>query len=100
MLAANENSRCDKEPGRKIPVINRNKCEGKAPCVESCPFDVLTMGILDDEQKRGLSLIGKVKGFVHGYRQAMVVNPDACRACNQCVLVCPEGAIKLIDAAQ
>ena len=86
---------CEEKSGRVIPVVNRNKCEGKAACVEVCPFDVFAMGILSTEEKRSLSLIGKIKSFAHGGKQAFVVNPEACRACDKCVAICPEGAITL-----
>ena len=84
-----------KEPGRVVPVIDRNRCEGKADCVRVCPYDVFEMGTLGDEQRRGLSFIGKLKAFGHGYRQAFVVRGDACHACGLCVAACPERAIQL-----
>ena len=45
-----------------MPVINRNRCEGKGPCVPACPFDVLAIGTLAREERRGLSLIGRRRG--------------------------------------
>ena len=87
---------CEKKAGRLQPEINRNRCDGKTTCVDKCPYGVLEMGTLTAEDKSHLSLKGRVKAFVHRGRQVMVVNPDACRACNQCVVVCPENAIKLV----
>jgi len=84
-----------KEPGLVAPAIDRNRCEGKAECVRVCPYDVFEMGTLDAEQRRGLSFIGKLKAFGHGYKQAFVVRGDACHACGLCVTACPEHAIKL-----
>jgi 4Fe-4S ferredoxin len=84
-----------KEPGRVAPVIDRNRCEGKAECVRVCPYDVFEMGTLDGDQRRGLSFMGRLKALGHGYKQAFVVRGDACHACGLCVTACPERAIKL-----
>jgi NAD-dependent dihydropyrimidine dehydrogenase PreA subunit len=84
-----------KEAGRVVPVIDRNKCEGKNDCVEVCPHDVFVLGKLDEEQRRSLSTLGRIKSFFHGYQQAMIVAPEACHACGVCVTSCPEKAIKL-----
>jgi 4Fe-4S ferredoxin len=90
-----ETKDCKQEPGLFIPIIDVNRCEGKADCVVICPYDVFEMGILPTEDRRSLTLKGKVKGFVHGWKQAFTVNADACRACGLCVSACPEKAIKL-----
>jgi 4Fe-4S ferredoxin len=84
-----------KEPGRVAPVIDRNRCEGKQDCVAVCPYSVFEMGLLSAEERQGLSLIGKLKAWGHGYRQAYAVRPDQCHACGLCVTACPERAIKL-----
>lgn len=81
--------------GRFVPAIDRNRCEGKGPCVPACPHHVLALGVLDRDARRQLSFAGRIKGFAHGYRQAFTVAADACQACGACVRVCPEGAIKL-----
>jgi 4Fe-4S ferredoxin len=86
---------CKQEPGAFIPLIDVNRCEGKADCVAICPYDVFEMGILPVGERRSLSLKGKLKGFAHGWKQALVVNPEACRACGLCVSACPEKAIKI-----
>ncbi len=86
---------CKQEAGVFAPLIDANRCEGKADCVAACPYDVFEMGILPAEARRSLSLKGKIKGFAHGWKQAFAVNADACRACGLCVAACPEKAIKL-----
>jgi 4Fe-4S ferredoxin len=78
------------------PVIDRNACEGKAECVALCPVNVFEMGVLPAEQRKALTLLGKVKGFVHGWSQAFAVNAKACEACGLCVKNCPEEAISLV----
>lgn len=78
------------------PVIDRNRCEGKAECVAVCPVQVFEIGVLGLEARRELSFKGKVKGFAHSWRQAFAVRETACEACGQCVKHCPEGAIKLV----
>lgn len=87
--------RCKQKAGTVVPVINRNRCDGKSVCVDVCPQSVLAMHILPIDQRRDLSLIGKMKGFVHRWRQVEIVDPDACMACGECVAICPEKAITL-----
>jgi 4Fe-4S ferredoxin len=87
---------CRQSPGIFAPVIDRNKCEGKGPCVPACPFDVLELGILAKEDRAGLSFKGRIKAFAHGGKQAFVMAPDFCAACGLCVAICPEKAITLV----
>lgn len=89
---------CKADPGTFVPVIDRSRCEGKEDCVRVCPFLVFTMGIVPKEQRAGLGLLGRLKGFAHGWRQSFATNADACRACGRCVAACPERAITLIRA--
>jgi 4Fe-4S ferredoxin len=89
---------CKHEAGIFVPVIDRNRCEGKADCVPACPYDVFEMGVLAPAERKSLSLKGKVKGFAHGWKQAFALNADMCRACGLCVSACPEKAIKLSRA--
>ena len=86
---------CKQEPGLFRPVIDRNRCEGKEECVKVCPYDVFTMGTVLPEQRKGLSLRGKLKGYAHRWQQAFATNADACHACALCVSACPEKAITL-----
>ncbi len=94
-----DNSHCKQEAGTIVPVINRNRCDGKTVCVDACPQSVLGMHILPEAQRRGLNAIGKIKGFVHRWHQVELVNPDACVACGDCVAICPEKAITLIKTS-
>jgi NAD-dependent dihydropyrimidine dehydrogenase PreA subunit len=87
---------CRDEPGRVAPVIDRNRCEGKQDCVRVCPYDVFEMGSLSASDRSGLSLVGRLKAWAHGNRQAFAVNPGACHACGLCVEACPERAIELV----
>jgi 4Fe-4S ferredoxin len=87
---------CRQLAGTFAPAINRNKCEGKGPCVPACPYDVLELGVLTKSDRADLSLVGKIKAFAHGGKQAFVVAPDLCAACGLCVQICPEKAITLV----
>jgi NAD-dependent dihydropyrimidine dehydrogenase PreA subunit len=87
---------CSQPAGVVHPVIDRNRCEGKAECVAVCPVQVFEIGVLGPESRRSLSFKGKVKGFAHSWRQAFAVREAACEACGLCVKHCPEGAIKLV----
>ena len=90
---------CKQEPGVFIPVVNRERCEGKSECAAVCPYDVFTIGILPKENRTGLSFKGRVKGFGHGWKQALVTNGSACRECGECVKYYSEKAITLIRAS-
>ena len=83
-----------------VPVVDRNRCEGKMACISVCPFDVFTMITLDKAQRKALSLRGRLKAFAHGGKQADVTRPNDCHACQKCVTACPESAITLVTATQ
>ena len=87
---------CKAGPGEFAPVIDRNRCEGKAQCEAVCPYHVFVIDVLPKEQRTELTLRGKVKGLAHGWRQAFTPNADACHACGLCVAACPERAITLV----
>ena len=89
---------CDEEPGKLKPIVDFNKCEGKKPCVEVCPYDVFEMRDISAADYQKLSFIGKAKTFVKGKQKAYVVRPENCHACGLCVTACPEKAIKLAKA--
>ena len=87
---------CPGAPGRVAPQIDRNRCEAKGPCVEDCPFNVLEIRSLDASDRESLSWRGRIKAWAHGNRQAHVIRPADCRACQLCVNACPEAAIRLV----
>jgi len=87
---------CKGEPGRVAPAIDRNKCEGKADCLRVCPYGVFELGVLAPERRGELTWLGRLKGWGHGYKQAFVVKPSDCHACQLCVEACPEDAIQLV----
>ena len=86
---------CKQVVGEFMPVIDRNKCEGKAACVAVCPKNVFTVDVLPKAERSELSLKAKIKGFAHGWKQALMPNVGACEACGLCVSACPEHAITL-----
>ncbi len=88
-------AQCAQEPGIFRPVIDRNRCEGKEDCVAVCPYQVFSIGTVAPEQRRGLTLMGKLKGYTHKWQQSFALNADACHACGLCVAACPEKAIRL-----
>ena len=89
---------CNQIPGSFRPLIDRNRCEGKADCVVICPYEVFDLQIVPPADRTNLGIGSKIKGLLHGWRQAYAVNAEACRACGLCVSACPEKAIKLARA--
>lgn len=93
-----ESVNCRQQPGAFRPVVDRNACEGKGDCVRVCPVSVFAVHILPKEERRGLGLKGRLKGFAHQWQQALLINPGACEACGLCVEACPEKALTLLRA--
>jgi 4Fe-4S ferredoxin len=98
-VASDEAKAACKEAGQLVPLIDRNHCEGKADCLRVCPYNVFELRVLTPAERAGLSLVGRLKAFVHGGKQAFAVRAEQCHACGLCVTECPERAIKLGRAA-
>jgi 4Fe-4S ferredoxin len=77
------------------PVVDRNRCEGKAECARLCPYGVFEIRSLAAEERAALSLRGRLKAWAHGWKQAHVAHPENCHACRLCVQSCPEQALEL-----
>jgi NAD-dependent dihydropyrimidine dehydrogenase PreA subunit len=90
-----EAARCG-EPGKVVPQVDRNRCEGKDDCVRVCPYSVFELRRIDSADFSGLTFRGKVRSLLHGGVTAYTPAADACRACGLCVRACPENAIRLV----
>ncbi len=91
---------CAEGAGTRVPVINRNRCEGKADCVAVCPYGGFEVRVLGEDERRQLGLLGRLKAAAHGNRQASAVHAELCHACGLCVSACPERAIRLLPAGR
>jgi len=69
--------------------IDPLRCEGKKACTQVCPAGVFRM----QKAPTSLPIATLVKVFVHGGKQAVVVDEAACIGCMKCVEACPERAI-------
>jgi 4Fe-4S ferredoxin len=78
-----------------VPIVDREKCEGKQECVDVCPYSVFELGVLTDAEYAALSFTGRIKARRHDRRTARTPQAAACRACGLCVVACPEDAITL-----
>jgi 4Fe-4S ferredoxin len=87
---------CAGSPGTVAPLVDRNRCEGEEQCVQVCPYNVFEVQVLAPEERRQLSLLGRLKAWAHGNRQAVVVRPADCHACGLCIAACPEQALRLM----
>jgi len=88
-------SACKQAPGVIVPVVNFNRCEGKADCAVVCPENVFDIRRIDTADYQRLGTMQKFKLRVHGMKVAYTPNADASRACGLCVSACPERAITL-----
>ena len=64
---------CAGSPGKVAPVVDRNRCEGEEQCVQVCPYNVFEVRVLAPVERAELSLLGRLKAWAHGNRQAFVV---------------------------
>jgi NAD-dependent dihydropyrimidine dehydrogenase PreA subunit len=87
---------CRDDRGAFQPVVDRAKCEGKADCVDACPYDVFEIRRMDDVDFAHLSLFHRLKSMAHGRKTAYTPRADQCRACGLCVAACPEKAVSLV----
>lgn len=92
-------SECRAPAGELAPVVDHAKCEGKADCVEVCPFHVFEVRRIEDEDFARLGVFAKLKSIAHGRKTAYTPLASACQACGKCVTACPEKAIKLARRA-
>jgi 4Fe-4S ferredoxin len=98
-MTASTSANWKAQPGELTPVVDRSKCEGKAECVEVCPFHVFEVRRIEDVDFAELGVFAKLKSVAHGRKTAYTPRASACEACGKCVEACPEKAIKLAKAA-
>ena len=60
-----------------------------------CPYDVFAIRSLSATDRSSLSWFGTLKVWAHGNKQAFVIRPEACHACQLCIDACPEQALSL-----
>ena len=87
--------KCRAPTQKWVPQVNREKCEGKADCVDVCPYNVFELGTLTEEEFQSLSLMGRLKAQRHHRMTSRTPQASECRACGLCVVACPEDAITL-----
>ena len=73
-MAASSPPNCKHPAGVFAPVIDPNRCEGKAACAAECPYDVFLVRRRERSELPTLSLLGAVKWWVHGGLQAEADN--------------------------
>ena len=94
---ARSTKNCDPAPGRVIPVIRRDLCDGERDCVRVCPYDVFHVRRLTFAEWRAVPRLSlRLALPIFGNRQAFTVHTDDCRACGLCVTACPHRAVELV----
>jgi len=86
---------CAFEAGMMQPVINRARCENKGACVTACPYDVFVVRDVNEDDKRALGPLARIKLWAHGGKQAYADFAERCHGCGLCLSACPESAISL-----
>ena len=90
---------CRTVPGTMVPRIDRDRCEGKAECLDVCPYGVFEVRRIDDADFVRLSFFGRLKSRAHDRMTAYTPRASECHACGLCVEACPEQAIELVAIA-
>jgi 4Fe-4S ferredoxin len=90
--------KCRAAPGAWKPIVERGKCEGKAACVDVCPYDVFEVKPIDEAEYRAQPAFTRFRLWMHGKKTATTPRAQACQACGLCVVACPEDAISLVRA--
>ena len=89
--------------GKKVPVIDYNKCTGQGVCVEICPENIFEIRNLDQimycEDTKTTGLCPEPRYDTKKDR-SYPVNIDNCTECGICIDKCPEHAITLVDKAE
>lgn len=90
---------CDPAPGRVVPVIKRDRCDGEGDCARLCPFEVFELRRLTFAEWKAVPRLSlRLALPLFGNRQAFTPYADECRACGLCVIVCPHDAVALVRA--
>ena len=71
----NDNLECKPGIGQFMPLLDRNRCEGKAACVAVCPVDVFAVQTLSPTQRAEMTLKGRLKGYFLKWQQATTARP-------------------------
>ncbi len=79
-----------------MPVVDQSKCEAKGQCVAVCPENVFELRPRTSEEINGLTFMGKFKARIHNNIVGSPLHIDLCKSCGDCVVSCPEKAIRLI----
>jgi 4Fe-4S ferredoxin len=87
---------CKHDTGTFAPHVDRGRCEGKAACVEVCPYAVFEVQRIADKDFEVLSVLERLRSRLRGRKTAYTPRADACRGCAACISACPEGAITLV----
>ena len=95
-MSDSSKSDCKQPRGIVAPVVNFDRCEGKADCSVVCPENVFEIRRIETADYQRLGTLQRIKLRVHGMTVAYTPNEDACRACGLCVTACPERAITLV----